>query len=51
MYKIVTELNEVVKTFDSYEAAERYYNMMNGVITQFNDQFEECELYIYIKED
>lgn len=50
-FKVVKEDGTVLKTFDTYESAERYYNMMDGVATDYNSFGEPVEVYIYIKED
>ena len=51
MFKVVKENGELMKTFDTYEAAERYYNLMDGVATDYNSSGEPVEVYIYIEED
>ena len=50
-YNVIKEDGTVMKTFDTYEAAERYYNYMDGVIEVFSAVTEEyAEEYIYIQE-
>lgn len=50
-YNVIKEDGSILKSFDTYEAAERYYNMMNGVVEVFSAVTEEyAEEYIYIQE-
>lgn len=49
-YNVIKEDSTILKTFDTYEAAERYYNYMDGVATDYNSSLEPCEVYIYIQE-
>lgn len=47
-YNVIKEDGTILKRFDTYEAAERYYNYMGGVIEVWGDEI--AEEYIYIQE-
>lgn len=32
-YKVITETGTILREFDTYEAADRYYNLWNGIWT------------------
>lgn len=49
-YNVIKEDGTILQTFDTYEAAERYYNYMDGVATDYTNDFEPCEVYLYIQE-
>ena len=46
MYRIITENNREIKRFETERQAERYWDSMNGIITD-DDGDEE---YIYIED-
>lgn len=46
MYKVITENGREVKRFETERQAERFWDSMNGIITDDNGNEE----YIYIEE-
>ena len=51
-YNVIREDGTILKTFDTYEGAERYYDYMGGTIEVFSAVTEDyAEEYIYIQEE
>ncbi len=50
-YNIIQEDGTIVQTFDNYYAAERFWDMYDGVMEIFSAVTEDyAETYIYIQE-
>jgi hypothetical protein len=51
-YNVIKEDGSILKNFDTYEAAERYFNYMNGIITvDYDKTGQPIEEHIYIQDN
>ena len=45
-YRIVTEHGKEIKRFDTEKAAEKFWNALNGIWTDYDNDDKEYRVYI-----